>query len=186
MRLQPRWLLAGLMVLALAGCGGTPSSGSGQSSASGGSAAKSAATPQELCAIASLTDVQTVIGGTKLAVTINEPQDSPYVTCEYMDQVDSTISMRIDFVTPEKLATWDNDEKTAAAYYDMFTNQGQPVTPVAGLGEKATWKEMGSGTLYVLKGDQVIMLESIYLGLNNPTVRAKIETLAGLVVERMP
>ena len=200
MKPQPRWLLAGLLLLALAGCGGaqtatTAPASSGASSADQPAEQQPAAstdrTPEQapqsaasnpLCELATLAEVQAVTGGNITKIDVIDVADLTGLSCVYLDEQDIYNGLTIDYHTTEKLVKTNSQWTTAAAYFAEWTRSD---APIAGLGDGAAWVEI-SEELWILKGDTVIKIGSSSLDSENPDIRAKVEALAGQVVARLP
>ncbi|MEO7910484.1 MAG: hypothetical protein ABIV47_12620 [Roseiflexaceae bacterium] len=203
---QRRWMLAGIMILALAACG-TPSVG--QSPTSSGSAQEpsptaiqqpeqsptivgsteepspaadeEAALTNPLCNLATMPEVQAVVGGTITKIDVIDEATLDNLSCVYLDEHDYNNGLTIQFITTDRLVKSDSKWSTAAAYFAEWTRKGEPV---ARLGEGAAWVELTNG-LYVLKGGTVLQLSASSADTKNPALRAKFETLAGQVLDRL-
>lgn len=188
MKHRQRWLLVGLLMLALAACGGEQTATTAPVSTSGSSTTQppaqdppaSAAVSNPLCAVATQAEVQAVIGGAITKIDVIDEADLPYVDCIYLDSQDVFNSLSIGYVTTEKLGKTNSQWPTAAAYFAEWTRNEQAV---AGLGAGAAWEDT---TLWVLKGDTVIKVSADKAATADAAVRAKFETLAGQVLARLP
>ena len=203
MKQPQRWMLAGLLILALAACGTeqTPSAGQSPTSSAGEpspaaqapqtptssaeapspEAQEEAAATNPLCDLATLAEVQGVVGGNISKVDVLDVEDLTDLSCIYLDEQDFNNGLTIKFVTTDKLVKLDSPWKTAADYFAEWSSTGEPV---AGLGEGAAWVELTSA-LYVLKGDTVMQFSASSTDTKDAAVRAKFETLAQQVVGRM-
>lgn len=207
MKQQRRWLLVGVMLLTLAACGTPQTPGSGQSPSSGSASAPvatqqtaqaptsavsaeepspvapdAAAATNPLCNLATLPDVQAVVGGKISKIDVIDEATLDNLSCVYLDQQDYNNGLTIQFISTDRLVKTDSQWKTAAAYFAEWTRTSEPV---AGVGEGAAWVELTNG-LYVLKGDTVLQLSASSADTKDPAVRAKFETLAKQVVSRLP
>lgn len=208
MKQRRHWVLAGVILLTLAACGTqqTPNSvqsptnssaaapvpvateQTGQSPTTISSAEQPAPVAQEeaipsnpLCALATLPEVQAVVGGTISKIDVIDEATLTNLSCVYLDQKDYNNGLTIQFITTDRLVKTDSQWKTAAAYFAEWTRKGEPV---AGLGEGAAWVELTNG-LYVLKGDTVMQFSASSANTKDAAVRAKFETLAKQVLARM-
>ncbi len=184
-------LRAALGVLAvlstLAGCGSADNAASPAAdpadiaTAVSGAAEASTAT-HPLCAIATFADVQGVIGGSISKLDVIDVVSLHKLSCIYLDSQDLYNSLNLEFVTNERLAKTGGNWSDAAAYYGEWARGG---TPVAGLGDAATWSTMPAG-LYVLRGTHLLHLSGGKSDFADPAVRLKFEALARQVVARLP
>ena len=208
MNQQQRLMLVGFMMLALAACGTqqtpnsvqSPTSSSasapvpvateqtGQSPTTISSAKQPAPVAQEeaipsnpLCALATLPEVQAVVGGTISKIDVIDEATLPNLSCVYLDQKDYNNGLTIQFISTGRLVKTGSQWNTAAAYFAEWMRTGEPV---AGLGEGAAWVELTNG-LYVLKGDTVMQFSASSANTKDAAVRAKFETLAKQVLARM-
>jgi hypothetical protein len=199
MKFHLRWLLAGVL-LALTGCGGThtatPVPAATGASSTEQPTSPSSAPPAEqpanqdpdtaltnpFCELATLAEVQAVIGGRITKIEVIDVPDLTSLSCVYLDEQNVSNGLTIDYHTTEKLVATNSQWTTAAAYFAEWTRSEEPV---AGLGDGAAWVDITT-SLWVLKGDTVIQIGASSLESGNPDIRTKVNTLAGQVVSRLP
>jgi len=190
MKRQLRWMLVGLLMVALAACGGEQTSTTVPASTNGSSTtqppaqdpAASAAATNPLCELATFAEVEAVTSGTIAKIDVIDIPNLVTVTCLYLDSQDVLNAMSIEYVTTEKLVKTNSQWPTAAAYFAEWT-QSEP--PVAGLGEGAAWVDI-TGSLWVLQGDTIVEFSTDKADTADAAVRTKFEVLAGQVVGRLP
>ncbi len=188
-----------MLVLALAGCGtdqaattappesAAPTSASAAETIASPIPEESAAAPSSeestnpLCALATMGEIQTVIGGTSTQIDVIDVPDLDRLTCVYLDTQNIYSSMSIDFVTTERLVKTASPWPTAAAYFAEWTRGS---TPISGVGEGAAWVDL-TNSLLILQGDTVVQISSSS-DMADPAVRTQLEGLGRSVVERLP
>ena len=138
-------------------------------------------TAAAVCGLASLADVQAVIGGRIEKVDVIDEASLPTLDCIYADAGDLYNSLSLRFVTTGRLVATDSQWTTAAAY---FAEWGRNGTAVADLGDGAAWIQMPAGLL-VLAGDTAFHLGVGKGDLQSPEVRARLEAFARQVAARM-
>lgn len=181
--------LALLVAVSLAACGSKPDSGTEAPAADAGMVAESvsnvveaSAATHPLCQLATFADVQAVVGGTISKLDVIDEDGLTSIKCVYIDQGNYTSGMSIGFVTNDKLAKAAGKWSTAADYFAEWSRNGDAV---GGIGEGAAWVELADA-LYVLKGDKVVELSASSMERADLAARAKVESLAQIVVGRLP
>jgi len=144
--------------------------------------ADAAVASHPLCDLASFADVSAVAGGNFNKLDVIAADDMNSVDCIYLDMSDLYNGLNIRFVSTEKLLATSSKWLTAASYFEEWGRGG---TPVAGIGTSAVWADLLGGLL-VLQGEHVLLLSAAKLDPADAAARAKLESLAGQVVGRLP
>ena len=181
-----RFQLAALICVLLAACSSAddaaPRATTSDAAAAVADAAEAATTSHPYCDAATFAEVGAVIGAQlgKVAVSAGEGMQS--VDCVYLDPANIYNGLSIQFVTSELLQKADSPWSTAAAYVEEWGRGGRVVD---GLGERALWVDLPA-SLLVRRGDYVLRLSADQADLTDAATRARFETLARQVLERLP
>ena len=135
-----------------------------------------------LCSLAQYAEIQAVVGGNISKVDVIDDPMAQSVDCVYLDPSDIYNGLSLRFTTTERLTKSGSQWANAAAYVAEWGRTG---TPVPDLGDSAAWIDMPAGLL-LQRGDYALHLSASRADLSQPDVRAKFETLARLVVARLP
>lgn len=187
-------IVAIALLIVLAACGKEPSAGSADMTAAPpqadaamvaeavANAASASAATNPLCEKATYAEVSAVTGANFDKIDVIEGPDMDYLDCVFLDSKDLFAGLVIRFVSNEKLVATSSKWQNASAYFEEWSRGGDSV---AGIGESAAWTSLPSG-LMVLNGDQVLQFSASKSDTSDPAVRAKFETLARMVIARLP
>lgn len=187
-------IVAIALLIVLAACGKEPSAGSADMTAAPpqadaamvaeavANAASASAATNPLCEKATYAEVSAVTGANFDKIDVIEGPDMDYLDCVFLDSKDLFAGLVIRFVSNEKLVATSSKWQTASAYFEEWSRGGDSV---AGIGENAAWTSLPAG-LMVLNGDQVLQFSASKSDTSDPAVRAKFETLARMVIARLP
>lgn len=166
---------------ALAGCGKTePTPAASEPVPQAAAAAATQAPAHPLCDLATLAEVQAVIGGRVQQRDVIDEPSLPTVDCVFLDADDLYNALTLRIVTTERLQGANSQWPSAQAYFDEWSRNGQAV---AGLGEGAAWIELPAGLL-VRSGAHAYHLSTGKLDMADLQVRSRLEELARRVVTR--
>lgn len=176
------------LALAAVGCGKQPDAAPGADVAVPAAIASAVPTASPaptvanaMCAKATFEEVSAAAGASLDKVDVIDEPGLHYLDCVYLASADPYAGLTIRFVSDERLEATASQWATAAAYFDEWSGTG---TAVAGVGDRAAWIPLPAGLL-VLVGDQAVQVSASKVDLSDPAVRARIETLARAVVERL-
>ena len=159
---------------ALQGCDRPPAQ------ASIASVAPAPAQAHPLCDLASLAEVQAVIGGRVEKRDVMDDAGMPIVDCLFLDADDVFNGLSLRILTTARLQANDSPWANAKAYFDEWSRNGEPV---AGIGDGAAWIDMPA-SLMVWSGDRAFHLSGGKLDLADLQVRARLEELARRIASR--